>query len=216
MDQLSPPEGALMLLDRAQKFPTPTIQTYTGVYISPLSPSVDEIYLEDIAHALAMKVRYTGHCRRLYTVGEHILLGDMILKEALASEDLMRAWFLHDASEAYLPDVAKPLKAFLPGFIGIEDNMERVIRQSFNLSPEPSEGIHQAVKWVDGYMLHVESEFLMHGTINFEPGPPEAFPELRDAATRTHQKLASSLFSENPWTEVEAVFLLRAKQLGLT
>ena len=46
-------------------------QTYTGRAFHALDPRADEVFIEDIAHALALQCRFGGHCRVPYSVAEH-------------------------------------------------------------------------------------------------------------------------------------------------
>jgi len=83
------------------------IQTYTGRKFSPLSPHADDVCIEDIAHALALKCRYGGHCKEFFSVAQHSV---MVSRMVPGSDAL---WgLLHAAGEAYLPDVARPIKDF--------------------------------------------------------------------------------------------------------
>lgn len=94
------------------------ILTHSGKRFSPLDPDPDDIVVADIAHALSMLCRFTGHCRLFYSVAQHsVLVSDMV--EATASEweldqlgleHLRKVALLHDATEAYLCDIASPLK----------------------------------------------------------------------------------------------------------
>jgi 5'-deoxynucleotidase YfbR-like HD superfamily hydrolase len=94
------------------------IQTFTGRQFWPLDPRPEDIELLDIAHALANKCRYTGHTRSFYSVAQHSVLVSEIVPAADAHWGL-----LHDASEAYLPDVARPVKRELAGFQEIENRL---------------------------------------------------------------------------------------------
>jgi hypothetical protein len=77
----------------------------TGRSIDLLNPRVEDIFIEDIAASLSKLNRFTGYTSRVYTVGEHCLLGIDYLPAGERFEYLM-----HDASEAYLGDVSGPLK----------------------------------------------------------------------------------------------------------
>jgi 5'-deoxynucleotidase YfbR-like HD superfamily hydrolase len=82
------------------------IQTYTGRCFFPLNPEVSAISIVDIAHALSMKCRFGGHCNSFYSVAQHsIEVANLI---APASDRVYG--LLHDAAEAYLPDVCSPIK----------------------------------------------------------------------------------------------------------
>lgn len=111
------------------------IQTSLGRQFWPIDPRPDEIDPEDIAHALSMLCRFGGHCLRFYSVAEHSVL----LARACAPEN--RLWaLLHDASEAYLVDIPRPLKPFLVGYQEAEGKIMAAVCERFGLSgPMPQE-----------------------------------------------------------------------------
>jgi 5'-deoxynucleotidase YfbR-like HD superfamily hydrolase len=79
--------------------------TYTGLAFYPLDPDPCAVSIEDIAHHLALQCRFTGAVRSFYSVAEHSYRLSMIVP----AEDAL--WgLLHDAAEAYLVDVPRPLK----------------------------------------------------------------------------------------------------------
>lgn len=81
------------------------MQTYTGKQFWPMDPRASEIDPDDIAHALSMLCRYGGHSSEFYSVAEHCVL----MSYAVSPENALAA-LLHDASEAYLVDVPRPIK----------------------------------------------------------------------------------------------------------
>ena len=87
------------------------MRTYTGGKMSLLAPNVDDVRIEDIAHGLSQLCRFTGQCNELYTVAEHSV---RVAKDAKERHGLnphgVLAALLHDAAEAYLGDVARPVK----------------------------------------------------------------------------------------------------------
>ena len=92
---------------------TSWILTYTGRKVYPLELTPDQVCVEDIAHALSLKCRFTGHCRTFYSVADHSVRVAALLPLGKQIHGL-----LHDAAEAYLPDVAGPIKGefcFRPG-----------------------------------------------------------------------------------------------------
>ncbi|MBV9870479.1 MAG: hypothetical protein JO214_07635 [Frankiaceae bacterium] len=91
------------------------MQTYTGRRFYPMSPRSDEIDPADIAHALSLICRYAGHVERFYSVAEHCVL----MSQAVAPENALAA-LLHDATEAYVVDVPRPLKRYLADYRAIE------------------------------------------------------------------------------------------------
>lgn len=159
---------------------TPSIQTHSGREFFPLDPQEDQVDPRDVAHALALKCRYTGHCDRFYSVAEHsVLMCDVMFYRNASLVD-QRWALMHDASEAYLPDVAGPIKRYLPGFCNLEDRVLRVIGQRFDL-PWPKNDI---VTKLDRVMYWHERRFLMRD-VSWVKGPPkgmEVHEEMNDFA----------------------------------
>lgn len=83
----------------------PWIQTFSGRRFNPTKPVVDAIVIQDIAHSLSMMCRFTGHVRHFYSIAQHC-----VLVSYLCDKDDRRWGLLHDADEAYLPDLSSPLK----------------------------------------------------------------------------------------------------------
>lgn len=176
------------------------IQTYTGRKFYPLDPRPDDVCLEDIAHALAMKCRYAGHCREFFSVAQHSVMVSKMLPPYAAKWGL-----LHDAAEAYLPDICRPIKgAFwiwpstvvVDTFTAYEDQLLKVIGQALGL-PWPVPG---CVAKADLVCLERERRQLM--------GPP---PEEWDTA-----KFWDGCTTPIPcWSpkRAEAVFLDRFESL---
>lgn len=124
------------------------MQTYTGRQYWPLSPRPEDVHIEDIAHALSLMCRYSGHCINFYSVAEHSC---HMFDHAKYQ---FKAWaLLHDASEAYLTDIIRPLKPYLKNYLEIEDlNMTAIVNRfsllPFHMPPE--------VKFLDDSILHDE------------------------------------------------------------
>src|SRR4051812_7832372 len=92
------------------------IETFLGHPFYPLDPMNSIVDVEDIAHSLAMKTRFNGQCRRFYSVAEHAVR--CATYALLWTEDINFAFAVlhHDSSEAYLPDVPRPIKPMLTNF----------------------------------------------------------------------------------------------------
>lgn len=117
------------------------MQTFSGRQFWPLDPLPDEVHIEDIAHALSMQCRYAGHCRRFYSVAEHSVL---LALHFHGQPDLARWALLHDASEAYLVDVPRPVKPHLMGYRQAEAAVMKAVCQRFGLPLEMPEPVHRA------------------------------------------------------------------------
>jgi hypothetical protein len=120
------------------------IQTAHGRQFWPIDPRPDEIFIDDIAHALSMQCRFGGHCLHFYSVAEHSVL----MSRAASQENKLWA-LLHDAAEAYLVDVPRPLKPFLSGYREAEDKIMLAVCERFGL---PSE-MPYSVKELDNRIL---------------------------------------------------------------
>jgi len=123
------------------------MQTRGGRQFWPLDPHPEEIHIDDIAAALSKLCRYGGHCLRFYSVAEHC-----VHVANAAPRDVALAALLHDASEAYLSDVIRPIKSHLANYLAIEADLERAISLRFGTAwPMPSE-----VKRLDNSILWAE------------------------------------------------------------
>ena len=116
----------------------PSIRLFSGAWLDLSSPETSDFTIEDIAQGLALQCRYAGQCRDFYSVAEHSLLVSDIV-----SEDPLGA-LLHDAAEAFLGDVTRPLKQMLPDYRKIESQMQRAILERFGLSLIPNPAIKRA------------------------------------------------------------------------
>lgn len=118
----------------------PWIQTYTGRAFYYEDPQPADIHIEDIAQALSNQCRYAGHCCSFYSVAEHSVL----VSQQFADPELRMIGLLHDATEAYVLDVPKPLKALLPEYERFEHQLWRIIARRFRLATEIPAAVHDA------------------------------------------------------------------------
>lgn len=129
------------------------MQTFTGRQFYPLAPEVDDIDIADIAHALSLICRYGGHVDRFYSVAEHCVL----VSQSVPAHDAM--WgLLHDAAEAYVGDMVRPLKHHMPDYRLIEDRLLRVIAEHFGMK---GASFSASVKDADNRILLTERAALM-------------------------------------------------------
>ena len=127
-------------------------QTRSGRAFYPQNPLPEDIDLQDIAHALSNLCRFSGHTRRFYSVAEHSVL----VSQHVPPEHAMQA-LLHDATEAYLVDVPKPIKPLLVGYEELEHKVWLAVAAHFNVPVE----MHQAVKDADVAVLLAEKDQLL-------------------------------------------------------
>jgi hypothetical protein len=140
--------------------PKAAIVTFTGRMIEPLNPDPAEIDILDIAHALSNQCRFTGHTSEFYSVAQHSVL----VSQHCDPEDAL--WgLLHDASEAYLSDICRPVKRCTEwgaGYETVEAILTLSVAQAFNL-PDPGgdQIMPPSVKHADDVLLRTEMRDLM-------------------------------------------------------
>lgn len=135
------------------------IETYTGKKFWPLDPRPEDICVEDIAHALSCTCRYNGHSKHFFSVAQHSLNCSIYALRKFNYRFALLV-LLHDAAEAYVSDIARPIKPFIRGFQEIEDKCQQVIYEA--LSVRPPNGIERGViKHIDSIMLVTEAKELM-------------------------------------------------------
>lgn len=128
------------------------MQTVSGRMFWPMDPRPEEVALEDIEHSLGMQGRFAGHARRFYSIAEH----SVYVSYLVPKEDRLHA-LLHDASEAYVVDVPRPVKPYLTGYKEIEDRVWVAIAEHFGISPE----MPASIKRADNAVLLAEQRQLM-------------------------------------------------------
>lgn len=148
------------------------ILTRSGLKFDLARPTADMVDAADIAHSLSMQCRFNGHTNRYYSVAQHCYL----VADLVPAEHQLAA-LLHDATEAYVGDMVRPLKEGMRNYsnqMGVEclyEETERkvwiAICQRFNLDP----ALPASVKHADLAALATEKRDLM-------PTHPESWPCL--------------------------------------
>ncbi len=119
------------------------MQTYSARQFCPLDARRDEVHIEDIAHSLSLQCRYAGHCQKFYSVAEHsVLIANWIWWHGSAADALVG--LLHDATEAYLVDMPRPVKRSLPDYQRHEAALWKVIASRFCLPEDMPAVVHEA------------------------------------------------------------------------
>lgn len=133
------------------------IQTYLGKQFWPLDPQPEDIEIVDIAHALSNLCRFGGHSNWFYSVAQHCVLVSLAVPSEFALYGL-----LHDASEAYLIDVPRPIKHAdgMQVYRRAEARLEEVIYERFGLPRLGMKGLGH-LKTADNQLLRTEQRDLM-------------------------------------------------------
>lgn len=168
-------------------------QVASGIAFYPFDPRPEDIRIEDIAHALALQCRFGGHTREFYSVAQHSLH----VSENVSAPRALAA-LLHDAAEAYLVDVPRPLKRG-PGFAmycALERVITNAIAKRFGLPIDFDLG--EEIAHADNVLLATEKRDLL--VESAKPWLPLPAPLPR-------------ILSPWPWRDAEIAFLSRFGQL---
>lgn len=173
------------------------MNTFTGRIFDLLKMTKKDVCVEDIAHALSLICRGGGHIRYFFSVAQHSM---NCADEAAArgwSKRIVLACLLHDASEAYIADIIRPVKPHLSNYLDIEAQIMSVIYDYFGLA-DLTEEEKKCCKQIDDEMMAHELHRMMPGEEN------RPVPELKSEPD----------FRERPYKEVEQDFLDRVRQCG--
>lgn len=141
------------------------ITTVTGKHFDPVSPKDELIDVFDIAHSLSLLCRANGHFRSFYSVAQHSLACAYEAEARGLVPETVLGCLLHDASEAYLSDVTRPVKKELPYYLEAEARLQDMIWEHFIGRPLTEEEKKQIFA-IDDMMLSLEFHQLMPEDIN--------------------------------------------------
>lgn len=169
------------------------ITTFSKIHFTPLAPRQEDIRIGDIAHALSLMTRANGHFREFYSVAQHSMDCAALAEAEGWEERTVLACLLHDASEAYLSDITRPVKLGLPEYRKIEKRLQDAIYAKFipgGLTRE-EEGI---VKRIDDTCLYYEFAHFM-GERLFEMAPQIVrMPEYQERSFHEVEEAFLQLF----------------------
>ncbi len=130
-----------------------TIKVAAGHLVDLVNPDPETIDIQSIAAALSKICRFGGHCPRFYSVAEHCIHATtMAISDGFVGEAIV-AVFLHDAAEAYVGDMVKPLKVTMPQYWEAELRIDRAIESKFSIEFKKFE---DTIKRYDRIMLKAE------------------------------------------------------------
>lgn len=176
-----------------------TIKVAAGHYVDLLNPNPATIDIRSIAASLSKICRFGGHCPQFYSVAEHCVLATEMAKADYYPDYVLSAILLHDAAEAYVGDMVKPLKVTLPQYVTAERRIEKAIEQAFDVSFSM---FGSTIKIYDRFMLKAEK-------VAMWPDDKEVWAGFSDIDDRD-----PTLHYWQP-AEAEENFLLMARALGL-
>jgi len=146
------------------------IQTYTNVEFDIFNATENDVLIIDIAHALSNICRFGGHCKEFYSVAQHSIHVSQLVQPKYKLHAL-----LHDASEAYLGDIPRPIKHSheFKFYRGIEKNISSIIYKKYKLPEE----LHSTITNADTQMLMLEANTLMPTITNWTFFSKELLPD---------------------------------------
>jgi len=136
------------------------ISTYSKIKFWPLDPRKEEIKTMDIAHALSMMCRGNGHYDHFYSVAQHSINCTKEAELRGESHRVQLACLLHDASEAYISDITRPVKRLLDQYRRIEEKLQNFIFDFYGIG-DLSKEEEARVKDIDDSMLDFELKELL-------------------------------------------------------
>lgn len=174
------------------------IETFTGGQFWPLDPRPEEVDIIDIAHSLSMQCRFNGHTRVFYSVAEHSVIVAKELEAAGYNALIQFYGLLHDAAEAYLCDLPRPIKNQISEYRTMEKTIQEAVWKAFGV-PQPSPGQSELIKQMDTALLGFEGKMLMRNvagwTNSFYPFRPKTLTALGLAHSVAKQQFLS-LFAD--------------------
>ena len=146
------------------------IQTASGHRFHPFAPNTTFIHMKDIACGLSKAARFAGQTDvdlpdLAYSVAQHSVYVSKLVSPRAKMWGLM-----HDAPEAFIVDLATPIKFWLPEYKEMEDGIHAAIILQHDI--EIDDEIHAEVKAADNWMLHQEGAQLMHDPLTTDFYPP--------------------------------------------
>jgi len=128
--------------------------TYSGLKFFVFDPKPYMVNIADIAHALSNICRFNGHTNRFYSVAEHCLYVSELLPK-----ELQLGGLLHDAAEAYISDLPRPIKQFFNQYKEVENKILKTIFECYNVDFPLDDKIKEA----DNTILEQECIGLFNG-----------------------------------------------------
>lgn len=177
-----------------------SVQTGCGRHFDFSRPGESAFDIYDIANALANICRFTGHSGQFYSVAQHCVLVSQVVPESDAMMGLM-----HDAPEAFVGDVAKPLKILLPDYAAIEERVEDAVFERFGLPKR----MPPTIKASDIILLRTEQRDVMQAeghvwgfAAGAQPLPERIIPmepaAAREAFLKRFEQLSGTRVERRP------------------
>lgn len=187
--------------------PNRHIRTFTGREFSPFEMTIDDIDILDIAHSHALSSRYNGHTFSPLSIAQHCVWGSLMC----TTREAQRQFVVHDASEAYIHDISKWVKAH-PSFAFYREQEDRIQRLVYEKFDCPLDMLPE-VKHIDGVLVRFE------GVKGFGPDfhiDHPNYPDLTPDEIRDIEQIGWDTFGDWwpwEWRQAKHCFLERWKEV---
>lgn len=161
------------------------METFSGGKVHFRDPKPEEIHITDIAHHLSLLCRYTGACYEFYSVADHSL---RVAK--IAPFKLRLAGLLHDAAEAYINDISRPVK-YTHKLDETEAILTKVIDEKYGIDSK-----NPAIRAADNILLATEARDLMPNTDGWRKLPKPLLTRIRPLEPKEAERLFLAKFYE--------------------
>lgn len=180
------------------------ITTFTGRVLDLMNPQEDAINIVDIAHHLSQVCRWAGATNQFYSVAQHSVFVSFIVPEYLQQWALM-----HDAAEAYIGDITRPLKNLIPAVRPIEARIMRVIANKYQLAwPEPP----QLCEY-DDQAIRFEAETVMRQHSGIFAGRGKDEVQIQSLLPHQKNRVPRALFGAMTPNASKTMFGIRFQEL---
>ena len=172
------------------------ITTYSGIKFNPIDPSLEDVSINDIAHALSFMTRANGHCKYFYSVAQHSINCSLESKARGYSKKIQLACLLHDGSEAYMADIVRPCKVHLTQYLALENKLQNTIWNALGIHFLTTEEYDSVFK-IDDIILYNEFKYTM----------------IENNLTKNEDTIGDLLFERQDMLDMENMFLKLYKEL---
>ena len=166
------------------------ITTIGGRSFDPLSPAIGDIDIHDIAHSLSLICRANGHFSSFFSVARHCINCSLEAEVRGFGVRVRLLCLLHDATEAYVGDMTRPLKRQLPYYCECERQLHGRILERFGI-PQEDAAENEIVMEIDNCMLY--HEFLLFNGDRLYDDPPEKHIDIEHSEREFSQTKAEFL-----------------------
>lgn len=109
------------------------MQVQGGRVFYPMDPRANEVFLEDIGFALARINRFNGHADQCISVAQHLCQCQWMAYSEGYGVRVQYAVLMHDAAEAFIGDMVRPLKVYMADFKQVELKVMAAIMEALDV-----------------------------------------------------------------------------------